>query len=76
MATTRINKLCGSLGKSSWQKSFYERIVRNEFELERIQEYILYNPDKWVEDCDNPASPNFGLHVKTINDYWNEIYPK
>ena len=74
-AATRINKLRGQLGKTVWQKSFYDRVVRNDFDLERIREYILYNPIKWEEDRDNPASPKFGLPAKTINDYWNEIFP-
>lgn len=75
-AATRINKLRGLIGASVWQKSFYDRIIRNEFELVRIREYILYNPVKWAEDRDNPVSTNFGLPVKSINDYWNEIFPE
>jgi len=38
-----------------WQRSYYERIVRNEKELNRIREYIRYNPLKWDEDMYNPA---------------------
>lgn len=74
-AATRINKLRRLIGASVWQKSFYDRIIRNEFELVRIREYILYNPVKWAEDRDNPASANSGLPAKSINDYWNEIFP-
>jgi len=75
-AATRINKLRRLLGVPVWQKSFYDRIIRNDFELDRIREYILYNPVKWAEDRDNPTSPNFGLPAKSVNDYWNEIFPK
>jgi REP element-mobilizing transposase RayT len=56
-AATRINKLRGLVGVPVWQKSFYDRIVRNERELERIQKYILYNPIQWEEDRDNPRQP-------------------
>ncbi|MCA9387104.1 hypothetical protein KC669_03660 [Candidatus Dojkabacteria bacterium] len=28
----------------SWQKSFHDRIIRNEFELNKIRNYILMNP--------------------------------
>ncbi|MBK9924257.1 MAG: hypothetical protein IPP66_03105 [Anaerolineales bacterium] len=73
-AATRINKLRGLVGVSVWQKSFYDRIIRNEFELEKIREYILYNPVKWAEDRDNPANAKFGVPAKSINDYWNEIF--
>ena len=55
-AATRINKLRGLLGTPAWQRSFYDRIIRNEFELERIREYILYNPVKWAEDRDTPSA--------------------
>jgi REP element-mobilizing transposase RayT len=73
-AATRINKLRGSIGLPVWQKSFYDRIVRNEHELEQIHKYIQHNPIKWEEDRDNPASPRFQAPVKSIDDYWDEIF--
>jgi putative transposase len=73
-AATRINKLRGAIGVQVWQKSFYDRIIRNNRELERIQEYIRNNPIKWEEDRDNPANPKFGLPAKSIDAYWNEIF--
>jgi REP element-mobilizing transposase RayT len=73
-AATHINKLRGQPGLPVWQKSFYDRIVRNEHELARIQKYIQYNPIKWAEDRDNPASPRFCAPAKSIDDYWGEIF--
>lgn len=73
-AATRINKLRGLIGIAVWQKSFYDRIVRNDGELQRIQEYILNNAFKWVDDRDNPASPKFGSPAKSVDNYWNEIF--
>src|SRR5512133_2325423 len=73
-AATRVNKLRGTVGMPVWQKSFYERIVRNDHELECIQEYIRNNPVKWLEDRDNPDNPQFGLPAKCIDDYWKEIF--
>lgn len=73
-AATRINKLRGTIGLPVWQKSFYDRIVRNEGELERIQKYIQYNPIKWSEDRDNSAGVKFGSAAKSIDDYWTEIF--
>lgn len=35
-----------------WQKSYYDRIIRNETELENIRSYIIANPDKWAEDIE------------------------
>jgi putative transposase len=36
-----------------WQRSFYDRIVRNEKELYNIRKYVNQNPLKWeIEKCD------------------------
>jgi REP element-mobilizing transposase RayT len=37
------------LGKL-WQRNYYEHIVRDEKDLERIREYIENNPSNWSED--------------------------
>ena len=73
-AATRINKLRGIIGLPVWQKSFYDRIVRNPRELEQIQKYILHNPIQWELDRDNPAGSRSCLPAKSIDDYWNEIF--
>lgn len=33
-----------------WQRSFYDRIIRNQKEYEAIWNYIEYNDQKWNED--------------------------
>ena len=33
-----------------WQRNYFERVIRDEDELNRIREYIIYNPVKWAED--------------------------
>ena len=33
-----------------WQRNYYERIVRNEDNLNRIRQYIIDNPLKWNND--------------------------
>ena len=33
-----------------WQRNYFERVIRNEKELDRIREYIIGNPRKWAED--------------------------
>jgi REP element-mobilizing transposase RayT len=37
-----------------WQRDYYEHIVRNEDELNRIREYIVNNPTQWELDRENP----------------------
>ncbi|MCF7845752.1 MAG: hypothetical protein K9L85_00800 [Candidatus Peribacteraceae bacterium] len=33
-----------------WQKSFHDRIIRNEAELKQIRDYIRRNPKNWVDN--------------------------
>ncbi|MFC1502307.1 transposase [bacterium] len=39
-----------------WQRNYYDRIIRNEDELNKIREYIIYNPEKWDLDRNNPKN--------------------
>jgi hypothetical protein len=39
---------------SLWQRNYYERIIRDEAELQRIREYIETNPALWSDDSENP----------------------
>lgn len=32
-----------------WHRDYYERIIRNDSELDALREYILANPDRWAE---------------------------
>jgi len=43
----------------SWQKSFYDHIIRDEKSLNKIREYIADNPSKWERDRNNQK--NFRL---------------
>ena len=38
----------------SWQSRFYDRIIRNEKELNKIRQCIINNPAKWELDRNNP----------------------
>ena len=40
-----------------WQRNYYEHIMRNENELNRVRQYIVDNPAGWEEDPENPWSP-------------------
>jgi hypothetical protein len=41
-----------------WQRNYYEHVIRDEHDMNRIREYIIYNPAKWQEDNDNPMNWN------------------
>ncbi len=45
-----INELRETTGIAVWQRNYYEHIIRDESELNKIREYIRYNPMKWQDD--------------------------
>ncbi|MFP4460051.1 MAG: transposase [Candidatus Zixiibacteriota bacterium] len=46
----RINKKRKMIGVSVWQRNYYERIIRNQKELDKFRKYIKNNPINWTED--------------------------
>jgi len=54
--TRRVHVLRGTPGKPVWQENYYERIIRDQRELEAIRRYIDENPLKWSIDRENPAA--------------------
>jgi putative transposase len=54
VSTKRVNQHLGTPGKILWQRNFYEHIIRNTDELDRIRNYILNNPMRWEIDRENP----------------------
>ena len=57
--TKAINLMRGMLGAKFWQRNYWEHVIRNEVEMNRIREYIETNPERWDEDQLHPAAkPN------------------
>ena len=52
--TTRCRR--ESYNYFSWQRNYYERIIRDEAHLNRVRQYIISNPAKWAEDIYNPTN--------------------
>jgi hypothetical protein len=46
----RINALRKTSGVALWQRNYYEHVVRNVYDLNRIREYIVTNPANWQDD--------------------------
>lgn len=49
-STTRIIRQNLNNHQFAWQRSYYDRIIRSQKELENIEQYIFYNPANWVTD--------------------------
>jgi REP element-mobilizing transposase RayT len=50
VTTRRINRMRKTPGARLWQSNYYEHIVRDENDLQRIREYIRANPARWEEE--------------------------
>jgi putative transposase len=50
ISTRRINVLHNTPGLPLWQRNYYEHIIRQDHEWERIRKYIQNNPAQWAED--------------------------
>jgi REP element-mobilizing transposase RayT len=81
-SSKRIHK--SGLPSFRWQKSFYERIIRHDQELKRIQEYIHSNPLRWERDIENARDFNGrngrdrslqkqSTGNRSVQDYYDEI---
>jgi putative transposase len=51
-----INAARGAHGIRVWQRYYYEHAIRGEKEMDRIREYILGNPSRWMSDPENASS--------------------
>jgi putative transposase len=51
----RINELLYSQGIPVWQRNYYEHIIRDDEDHNRIQFYIESNIDNWAMDDENPV---------------------
>ena len=54
VSTKRVNELRDTPGLRLWQRNYYEHIIRNDGEWNRIREYVIGNPGLWDLDRENP----------------------
>jgi REP element-mobilizing transposase RayT len=81
--TKKINQIRNTPTNPVWQRNYYEHIIRNDDELNRIREYIVNNPLKWESDennsiivgarCDVPQTEN--KTEKTYEEIHHRIRP-
>ena len=50
ISTKRINNVRKTPASKLWQRNYYEHILRNKEELNRIRQYIADNPANWQTD--------------------------
>lgn len=68
-ATREIHRMPGSQQAPVWQRNYYEHAIRNKAALNRIRQYIIDNPARWVYDRDNPS----GVDDSDETAFWREF---
>lgn len=56
VVTKQTNQIRNIPSRPVWQRNYYEHIIRDEDEMNRIREYIIHNPLQWAEDKNNPVN--------------------
>ncbi len=56
--TRRVTKIRQTPGGHVWQRNYYDHVIRNNEEFNRIKTYIRNNPAKWRTDRENPNIKN------------------
>lgn len=67
-ASRRINQIRNTPGAPVWQRNYYEHVIRDDADYNRIAEYVANNPQRWLEDSLHPLfvgaygnTPEFNL---------------
>jgi len=55
----RIHEIGAVAGRSVWHRNYYEHVIRNARQLQRIRQYIAANPANWAVDRENPEARSF-----------------
>ena len=53
-STKFINQHHNTPGKRIWQRNYYDHVIRDDNDLQRLREYIQNNPKKWELDQLHP----------------------
>ncbi|MEW5701702.1 MAG: transposase [Candidatus Zixiibacteriota bacterium] len=55
VSTKHVNRIKGTPGATPWQRNYYEHVIRDDDELNRVRLYIQCNPARWAMDRENPS---------------------
>ena len=56
LSAIAANRLLDRATQPFWQRNYYERIIRDDKEMEYIRTYIRSNPQRWATDVENPEA--------------------
>jgi putative transposase len=52
--TKGINQMRKKPGQPVWKRNYFDRVIRDEDELQHLRQYIYENPIRWELDRENP----------------------
>jgi len=55
----QINLIKNTQWKPFWQANYYDHIIKNDIDLQRIRKYVFENPMKWEDDLNNISNYMF-----------------
>jgi len=55
LSAIAVNKTIGRQGVSLWQRNYYERVIRDEQELDVLRQYVAANPSQGEKDENHPS---------------------
>jgi putative transposase len=53
-ASRRINEIRNTPSAPVWQRNYYEHVIRDDADYNRIAEYVANNPQRWMDDSMHP----------------------
>ena len=63
------------VGAAIWQRSFYDHVIRDNNDYEKIAKYIYENPVKWQYDCFYTEKQGHGLcRLAKNEEYYDENF--
>jgi putative transposase len=62
-----INVMRNTPAQPVWQRNYYEHVIRDERDLERVRRYVEENPLRWEFDRDNPE----GRPDRVEMEFWS-----
>jgi hypothetical protein len=71
--TYAVNTAQNQRGAVLWQRNYYDHIIRNDHELNKIRWYIINNPLNWQLDRDNAQNSLKLSPPEKVEEYVQDV---
>ena len=56
ISAIQVNRQLGVKDQPLWQRNYYDHVIRDQDDLNRVRQYVLDNPINWEQDKNNPKN--------------------